>query len=117
LGSSAPPSHGICLGFNTGDRTEWGTTREYHPVSGDQAARHQRGRQLLEGGPVHVISRNQPKSVILDEMTCEELAAAKHRAFVAEVRESLAEVAAGNVQRYETTQELMDAIRQAGKDE
>jgi PHD/YefM family antitoxin component YafN of YafNO toxin-antitoxin module len=73
--------------------------------------------ELLERGPVHVISRNRPKYVILDETTYEELREAQHRAFVAEVRQALAEVEAGNVQRYDTVQDLMDAIRQAGEDE
>jgi PHD/YefM family antitoxin component YafN of YafNO toxin-antitoxin module len=73
--------------------------------------------ELLERGPVHVISRNRPRYVILDETRYEELVKAQHRAFVAEVKKALAEVEAGNVQRFRTTAELMAAIAQAGEDE
>jgi PHD/YefM family antitoxin component YafN of YafNO toxin-antitoxin module len=65
---------------------------------------------LLARGPVHVISRNRPKYVILDTTSYEELVDAQHRAFVAEVKEALAEVEGGNVQRFATTKDLMDAI-------
>ncbi|HKG27294.1 MAG TPA: type II toxin-antitoxin system Phd/YefM family antitoxin [Thermomicrobiales bacterium] len=73
--------------------------------------------KLLERGPVHVISRNRPRYVILDEATYEEMAEARHLAFVAESKAALAEVEAGNVKRYETTEELMSAIAAVGDDE
>jgi PHD/YefM family antitoxin component YafN of YafNO toxin-antitoxin module len=73
--------------------------------------------KLLENGPVHVISRNRPKYVILDYATYEEMAEARHLAFVAEVKASLAEVEAGNVQRFDSVEDLMAAIALAGDDE
>jgi PHD/YefM family antitoxin component YafN of YafNO toxin-antitoxin module len=73
--------------------------------------------KLLERGPVHVIARNRPKFVVMDEASYEELVDAHRRAFIAEVREAIAEVEAGHLQSFETTAELMAAIDQAGDDE
>lgn len=69
---------------------------------------------LLDRGPVHVIMRNRPRYVIMDEKQYEELLdevrEMKHEAFVAEVRESMAEAAAGNVKRYSSAAELIAAL-------
>jgi PHD/YefM family antitoxin component YafN of YafNO toxin-antitoxin module len=73
--------------------------------------------KLLERGPVHVISRNRPRYVILDPATYEELAEARHLVFVAEVKASLAEVEAGKAQRFDSTEDLMAAIARVGDDE
>jgi PHD/YefM family antitoxin component YafN of YafNO toxin-antitoxin module len=73
--------------------------------------------KLLERGPVHVISRNRPRYVIMSESCYEEFLEAEQEASLARIKASLAEVAAGNVQRYETVEELMAAIRQAGEDD
>jgi PHD/YefM family antitoxin component YafN of YafNO toxin-antitoxin module len=65
---------------------------------------------LLREGPVHVIQRKRPRYVILDEAQYEEMLEERHEAFIARVKESLAEIEAGQVTRYDTTEELMAAI-------
>lgn len=55
--------------------------------------------ELLEAGPVHVISNNRPKYVVLSEDRYRDLLDSEDEAQVARVRESLAEYAAGNVER------------------
>jgi PHD/YefM family antitoxin component YafN of YafNO toxin-antitoxin module len=73
--------------------------------------------ELLERGPVHVISRNRPKYVIMDETRYEELLEAEEEASLARIRSVMDEVRAGNVQTYESTAALMEAIRLAGEEE
>ncbi len=66
---------------------------------------------LLCEGPVHVIMRNEPRYVVMGEKQYEELIdelrEMKHEAFVAGVRESMAQVAAGNVKSYSSAAELI----------
>jgi PHD/YefM family antitoxin component YafN of YafNO toxin-antitoxin module len=73
--------------------------------------------ELLERGPVHVISRNRPKYVIMDETRYEELLEAEEEASLARIRSVMDEVRVGNVQRYESVDDLMEAIRRAGEEE
>ena len=73
--------------------------------------------KLLERGPVHGIARNQPKYVVMDETRYEELLEAEEEASLARIKAALEEVRAGNVQRYETVADLMEAIRRAGEEE
>ncbi|MCC6627316.1 MAG: type II toxin-antitoxin system Phd/YefM family antitoxin [Chloroflexi bacterium] len=69
--------------------------------------------ELLRDGAVHVIQRNRPRYVILDEVQYEELLEARREAFRAHVRAALAEVEAGLAKRYDTVEELMAAIDRA----
>ena len=73
--------------------------------------------ELLERGPVHVISRNRPKYVIMDEQTYEELIAAKHHAFLAEVKQSLAEIKTGKGRKFHSAASLLAAIDDADEPE
>ena len=73
--------------------------------------------KLLERGPVHVISRNRPKYVIMDESRYEELLEAEEEASLARIQTVMEEVRAGNVQRYDSVADLMEAIRRAGEEE
>lgn len=62
--------------------------------------------EALKDGPVHVIKNDCPAYVIMDEARYRDLLEAEHEAYVARVRESLAEYTAGNV-RSGTVEELM----------
>jgi PHD/YefM family antitoxin component YafN of YafNO toxin-antitoxin module len=73
--------------------------------------------ELLERGPVHVISRNRPKYVIMNETRYEELLEAEAEASLARIQAVMEEVRAGNVQSYQSTADLMEAIRLAGEEE
>jgi PHD/YefM family antitoxin component YafN of YafNO toxin-antitoxin module len=73
--------------------------------------------ELLERGPVHVISENRPKYVVMDETRYEELLEAEEDASLARIRASLEEVRVGNVQRHDSIADLMEAIRRAGEEE
>ena len=73
--------------------------------------------ELLERGPVHVISRNQPKYVIMREARYLELLEAEEEATLTRIHSVMEEVCAGNVQSYRSTAELMEAIRLAGEEE
>ena len=72
--------------------------------------------ELLKNGPVHVITRNRPQYVVLDEEQYEELVEAQHEAYIARVKAALADVAAGRVYRFDTTEEAMEAIRNFDED-
>lgn len=71
---------------------------------------------LLREGPVHVIQQDQPRYVILNEDQYRELVEAWREAFLADVRASLAEVEAGQVNRYDTVEDLMAAINRCSED-
>jgi PHD/YefM family antitoxin component YafN of YafNO toxin-antitoxin module len=70
--------------------------------------------ELLERGPVHVISRNRPKYVIMDEARYQELLEDQEEAMVARVRASLQDVAAGRVRRFDSAEELLAHIKSYG---
>ena len=70
--------------------------------------------ELLERGPVHVISRNRPKYVIMDEAHYQELLEDQEEAMVARVRASLQDVAAGRVRRFDSAEELLAHIKSYG---
>jgi PHD/YefM family antitoxin component YafN of YafNO toxin-antitoxin module len=73
--------------------------------------------ELLERGPVHVISGNRPRYVVMDETRYEELIEAEEEASLARIRAAMEEVRTGNVQRFASTADLMEAIRPAGDKE
>ena len=72
---------------------------------------------LLERGPVHVISENRPKYVVMDETRYDELLEAEEEASLARIQAALEEVRAGNVQRFDSVADLMGAIRRAGDEQ
>jgi PHD/YefM family antitoxin component YafN of YafNO toxin-antitoxin module len=72
---------------------------------------------LLEEGPVHVISHNRPRYVVMDEEQYRELLEDQETAYVARVKAALEEVAAGQVRRFETVADLMAAIDEADEEE
>ncbi len=63
----------------------------------------QRGIDVLDemicDGPVHVIKDDRPRYVVMSEEHFAELVEAQHEAYVARVRASLEDVAAGRVTR------------------
>lgn len=65
---------------------------------------------LLVDGPVRLSAEDGPGYVVLTEALFEEWLDDRHEAYVARVQAALADVAAGRVQRYETTEEIMEAI-------
>jgi PHD/YefM family antitoxin component YafN of YafNO toxin-antitoxin module len=65
----------------------------------------------LKKGPVHVIVRNQPKYVVMDQRQYEELLEAQEDANLARIRASLADIDAGRTYEFATTAEMMEAIR------
>ena len=72
--------------------------------------------KLLEKGPVHVISRNRPKYVVMDEALDRDLLDDQEEAMLARVRASLADVAAGRVRRFENAEDLLAHIMAYGED-
>ncbi|HEX5504288.1 MAG TPA: hypothetical protein VFW96_16805 [Thermomicrobiales bacterium] len=69
--------------------------------------------ELLAEGPVHVISHNRPRYVVMDAEHYRELLEDQETAYVTRVKAALAEVAAGQVRRFETVADLMAAIDEA----
>lgn len=66
--------------------------------------------ELLEGGPVYVITHNRPRYVILDAEQYRELLAEREEAHLARIRAARADVAAGRVQRFDNADDLLAAI-------
>ena len=66
--------------------------------------------ELLRHGPVHVVVEDYPGYVIMSEALFDEWLDDRHEAYVARVKAALAEVEAGNVQRYNSAEALMEAI-------
>jgi len=62
--------------------------------------------KLLERGPVHVISRNRPRYVVITEEQYQELMDDRDEAAIARLRASLADVEAGRVRRFEDDEAL-----------
>ena len=69
--------------------------------------------EALKDGPVYVIKNDQPSYVVMDEAHYRELVEAQREAFLAGVRESLADLKAGRVRR-STAQELIDEFSLEG---
>jgi len=64
----------------------------------------------LENGPVHVIKNNKPQYVVMDEESYTELIAEQEEAYTARLNQSLEEVHRGNVQSFDSTEDLLKAI-------
>jgi PHD/YefM family antitoxin component YafN of YafNO toxin-antitoxin module len=72
--------------------------------------------KLLERGPDHVISRNRPKYVVMDETQYADLMDDLEEASLVRIRASLVDIAAGRVRRFETAEELVAHIMAYGTD-
>jgi hypothetical protein len=66
---------------------------------------------------VHLVRDDEPRYVVLSEEDYAELLEGYAEAQLAPIRASLEEAAAGRVQRFETTAELMAAIDDADDDD
>lgn len=71
----------------------------------------------LKKGPVHVITRNEPRYVVMDEQQYRDLVEIHNEAYYARVREGLADIEAGRVYRFESTAEMMETIDRFDEDE
>jgi PHD/YefM family antitoxin component YafN of YafNO toxin-antitoxin module len=68
---------------------------------------------LLAEGPVHIITRNEPRYVVMDECRYQELVEGYHEAYVARVLAAKAAAERGEVKRYASVAALladMDAL-------
>lgn len=70
---------------------------------------------LIESGDVHVIRNNRPEYVVLTEERYRELVADAEEAYVARVKASLEDVAAGRVRKFATAEELLQALDADGE--
>ena len=70
---------------------------------------------LIESGDVHVIRNNRPEYVVLTEERYKELVAEAEEAYVARVKASLEDVAAGRVRRFASAEELLQALDAEGE--
>ena len=68
---------------------------------------------LIDRGDVHIIRNNRPEYVVLTEARYRELVAEAEEAYVARVKASLEDVAAGRVKRGSAA----DLIRELGLDD
>lgn len=64
----------------------------------------------LKEGPVHVIRNNRPQYVVLTQDRYRTLLQAEDEAYLARIKASLEDVAAGRVHRFKSTEELIRAI-------
>ena len=65
---------------------------------------------LISAGDVHVIRNNRPEYVVLTEARYAELVAEAEEAYVARVKASLEDVAAGRVRTFASAEELLQAL-------
>ncbi len=66
--------------------------------------------EAMADGPVHVIRNDEPSYVVMSEAQYSELLEDSHEAYVARVRASLEDVAAGRVRRV-TAEQLIDEFK------
>jgi len=71
--------------------------------------------ELIATGDVHVIRNNRPEYVVLSEARYQELVAEAEEAYVARVKASLEDVAAGRVRRFASAAELLQALDADGE--
>ena len=69
--------------------------------------------ELLRDGPVRVSVEHRLGYGVMSEALFDKWRDDRHEAYVALVQAALAEVAAGNVQRYDSAEELMAAIKRS----
>jgi len=70
----------------------------------------------LHHGPVHVIKNNYPQYVVLTEEGYQALVDEAENAYVSRIQASLDDVKAGRVIRFESVEQLMQAIDEADVD-
>ncbi len=68
---------------------------------------------LVVESPVYIITHNEPRYVVMDKTRYEELVEGYQERYAARVRATLADVAAGKVQRFDSVDDLMAAIDSA----
>ena len=73
--------------------------------------------ELLKEGPVHVITRNEPRYVVMDEARYEELVESYHEAYVARVLAAEAAIERGEGKTYESVDALLAAMDALPDDE
>ena len=66
--------------------------------------------EQLEEGPVHVIKNDEPRYVIMTEAHYAELREAFQDAYVARIKESIADYEAGRVRRWGSVDELLEEL-------
>ena len=70
--------------------------------------------ELLAQGPVHVITHNEPRYVVMDEARYAQMQAALYEAALARALAVQADIAAGDALRFDSVAALMAAIDAAG---
>lgn len=66
--------------------------------------------ELLAKGPVHVIRENRPQYVVMTEERYQEFLDAQEEAFEARIRASLEDLEAGRIRRFDSAEELIQAL-------
>jgi len=66
--------------------------------------------EIIGNGDVHVISKNQPRYVVVSEERYQELLEAQEEAQLSRVRASLKELKAGKTRRFKSAASLLAAI-------
>ena len=66
--------------------------------------------EQLEEGPVHVIKNDEPTYVVMTEAQYTELVEIYQEAYLAGIQESLEDVKAGRVRRWDNVQDLIDEL-------
>lgn len=69
--------------------------------------------EKLKNGPVHVIKNNKLQYVVMDEESYTELIAEQEASYNARLKQSLEEVNKGNVQSFDSIEDLLKAIDSA----
>jgi PHD/YefM family antitoxin component YafN of YafNO toxin-antitoxin module len=68
--------------------------------------------EALQAGPVHIVEADRPRFVVLTEERYRDLLEAEDEAYVARVQASLADVEAGRVRRFNSVNEMMQALEE-----
>jgi PHD/YefM family antitoxin component YafN of YafNO toxin-antitoxin module len=72
---------------------------------------------LLKNGAVHVIMRNRPRYVIMDEERYEDLLEKEEEAILARWREVQEDIANGRVRDFDNPEELRAWVMQLGREQ
>lgn len=72
---------------------------------------------MLVEGPVHIITRNEPRYVVMDECRYQELVEAYHEAYVARVLAAEAAIERGEGRQYESVAALLEDMDALPDDE
>jgi PHD/YefM family antitoxin component YafN of YafNO toxin-antitoxin module len=68
--------------------------------------------EALQAGPVHIVDEDRPRFVVLSEERYRDLLEAEDEAYVARVQASLADAEAGRVRRFDSVNEMMQALEE-----